>query len=205
MGDKQGHPFRGNQWTTDRAEEVTFAEAPGTGDNTPYDIQERLNDQLHDLSVDAQVSLRHYHTEYTAVNTNLREGGIVSDTVKDVDEAFKEAPKLKEPTAVYRGLRSSEFFGSLKPGDVVTDKGFVSTTADPDTARNYASQLAGRLFRTGVPQATIVRIKLPKGTRYLPGAPGHTELVLNRGSRFRVIGSGKDRQGTLAVDLELIK
>lgn len=108
---------------------------------------------------------------------------------KDLTAAIKKAPPLTEDTTVYRGF-SADQFGALAAGDVVTDKGFTSTSLTADV--------------TAVGKATspaVATIRLPAGTRAAAGSS--RELVLPPGSKFRVSSVTK-RGKTLHVEMELI-
>ncbi len=110
--------------------------------------------------------------------------------VKGLDAAIRKAPPLPEAVTVHRGF-SAKQFADLKPGATIEDPAFVSTSLLPDVQ-------AGGYGGTG---GVTAQILLAKGTR--AGAGTARELILPRGSRFRVIrvsGSGKKQ----TAELELI-
>lgn len=108
---------------------------------------------------------------------------------KDLHSAIRKAPPLPEPMTVYRGF-SADQFGDLTPGQVLQDKGFVSTSLTPDV---------GSVGKASKP--ATAEITLPKGTKAAAGSS--RELVLPPGSRFRV-ASVTSRKGVPHVRLELI-
>ncbi|MFI6510121.1 ADP-ribosyltransferase [Streptosporangium sp. NPDC050855] len=108
---------------------------------------------------------------------------------KDLNSAIKKAPPLTEPMTVYRGF-SADQFGELKPGQELSDKGFVSTSLTNDVGS------VGRATR----QATA-EITLPKGTKAAAGS--NREMVLPPGSKFRVV-SVTTRKGVPHVHMELM-
>jgi hypothetical protein len=102
--------------------------------------------------------------------------------------AIGSAPPLKEPIVVHRGF-SADQFGELRPGQIIQDKGFTSTSLTPDVSA------VGRATMPGVS-----RITLPAGTK--AGAGSARELILPPGSKFRVISV---KPGKVPhVELELI-
>ncbi|RCG31977.1 hypothetical protein DQ384_05390 [Sphaerisporangium album] len=103
--------------------------------------------------------------------------------------AIKKAPPLVEPMTVYRGFGANQF-GDLEPGQVLSDKGFVSTSITPDVGA------VGKATK----QATA-EITLPEGTKAAAGSA--RELVLPPGSKFRVLDVS-DRSGVPHVRMELI-
>jgi len=65
---------------------------------------------------------------YLRINKQLRENMIGSqEGIKNIDKAIEEAPVLFGKTTLFRVMDES-IVGSLKAGDVMVDKGFISTT-----------------------------------------------------------------------------
>src|SRR5262249_39831285 len=98
-------------------------------------------------------------------------------------------PPLEHDLTVYRGL-SAEQFSDLKPGSVISDKGFTSTSLTDDV------QAVGRAR-----QPATAEIILPKGTK--AGAGSARELILPPGAKFRVVNVGR-KGGVMHLKLELI-
>ena len=130
-------------------------------------------------------------SEYKLINEALRDPLISTEAIEgeiyDLDEVINNAPTLESPLLAYRGVNdNSEFFTNLKVGDVFEDKGFVSTTLDPDIATSFsASALYGK----------ILQFHLPKGTKglfpeYFLGDEVYSwkerEFLLPRNSNFKV-------------------
>ncbi|MFC6080928.1 ADP-ribosyltransferase [Sphaerisporangium aureirubrum] len=108
---------------------------------------------------------------------------------KDLKAAIRKAPPLTEAMTVYRGF-SADQFGDLKAGQMVSDRGFVSTSITPDVGS------VGQVAR----QATA-EITLPVGTKAAAGST--REMILPPGSKFRVLDVS-DRNGTPHVRMEMI-
>lgn len=131
-----------------------------------------------------------------------------TEVAEAMDEAFdKYDIPLPESAILYRGIGGKTIgkFTSLQIGQEFTDKGFISTSIDPRTAN---------VFIGGGPDfGAIIEIHAPKGTPVmLPdpnGARGEGEMVLNRGTKFRVTHitsnhfAGRHRDVKLIVEVVL--
>jgi hypothetical protein len=162
-----------------------FASTPGGGE----------------LSDNERSSLKYYvGSGYTAINSYLRKGKEIYqvglDDIANLDAILGRA-SLQEAKVVYRGLDSERFdrtFGELKEGDIITDKGFVSTSEDKDVAKAFmmGSKEAGGVAEIHVPKgykAISVIEALSKGGSGVYEA--ESEIILNRGSRFKVLSRDK--------------
>ncbi len=123
--------------------------------------------------------------DFHYINRYLRTGKVESgspwdesemaDIVSHIDDAYDTVPTAtRADTQVLRGWsdRGTDF----KPGSIIEDRGFVSTTTD----RGVAQEFSGR----------VVAIRVRKGTKVLNVTGGsEAEIVLKRGTRFRVIGN----------------
>ena len=99
--------------------------------------------------------------------------------ILSLPEAIESAPPLPNDTTVYRSFDANQF-GHVQPGDVVTDRGFVSTALAPDMAAVAGAQ------PSSVGHADIT---LPAGTKAAwcdPDWNSTMELVLPPNSSFRV-------------------
>lgn len=117
--------------------------------------------------------------------------------MRHLDAAMSVNPTKKD-MIVRRGLKSSVFDG-VQLGDVFQDKAFMSTTSGKN------SSMGGTM---------VMQIYVPKGSKAIPihgfgfENSGEAEILLPRGSKFRVMGFhdettplGKTRR---AVKLELL-
>lgn len=134
---------------------------------------------------------------YSTINNDLR--GIdpatgsralkVAEYVQALDAAIAKTVPLEEPTYTYRGVKedAARLFRDLRPGDTFTDNGFVSSSFSKEFATRWAKD-------SGV----VIEILNPAGSRGLmPIAyraemeprfvKGEVELLLPRGSEFRVV------------------
>lgn len=135
-----------------------------------------------------------YTEGYDYVQELLREDkdlGDWADSVARMDAltSGKLASTLERDATVYRAVSGMD----LKEGSSFTDKGFVSTTAAKEIALDVGAD-------------QLMKINLPKGTKFAaPHFPDldldnsiTQEIVLPRGSTYKVVG--KDKDGTLIVD-----
>jgi ADP-ribosyltransferase exoenzyme len=123
-----------------------------------------------------------------------------SETVKQLDSAFSHTKPLNQAIIVHRGITRADnpgLFGNVgdKVGKVFHDNGFVSTTA---------SKTRVNAFTGSASNAAVVHITVPAGEKVIrPGSsadlPGEKELILPRGSDFRVDKDEVDRDGNRHV------
>lgn len=113
------------------------------------------------------------------INGYLR--GDSEDYDEDVARMFQVfnlmGQSLPKAATLYRGVTGSKAFGvssleELKPGTVYRDGGYSSTSTKRVEATKFGS--------------TMIVVHAPKGTRVLPGNPHENELIINKGTRFRV-------------------
>ncbi len=130
-------------------------------------------------------------TTYFRVNNGLRQAAALEadldKVVAGLDAALAEAPTVGENVVVWRGGQLPQ---TVKVGDNIVDKGFVSTTTDKLVAeRFFIEQSPG----AGDPLASLIRIGVSKSQRglWMPKLGGaelrfEGELVLPRGAAFKV-------------------
>jgi hypothetical protein len=158
-------------------------------------------------------------TSYISINQRLRTvpERLWSESqrrqIKALDNAFEHfGADIDQPGVVYRGMAVSnerlgiregdkysnpvvEALDRLKPGTVITDKGFMSTSWSEDAADEF--------IRNGEDVGVMLTIRLPRGTRVLAGDSTEHEALLQRGTRLRVV-SAKSRgiKDPLVIDVE---
>lgn len=119
---------------------------------------------------------------YESINSVLRRNVVderITSKAKAIDRAFDRfGVTLEEPVTVLRGVQVPA--EALKEGSEFVDRGFISTTGNRSIADRFASEF-GR--KVGV----VMRISVPAGRKVLVGQGSEDELILPRGSRFRVI------------------
>lgn len=119
------------------------------------------------------------------INQRLRYGGTSDAGPQYSDEALDEASEILARTIgrhetpddvlTYRGMSGADFDGPLARNDWLQDKGFASTSTEREVAEGFAGA-----------DPWIMEIQVPKGTNalYIGGDEG--ELLMQRGTWFRV-------------------
>ena len=210
-GESAGHPFRGNQWV-----EVISAGAGGKNEAekvvatsgvdafyTSLDIIKK------ELSREEKDAITIYIGDgHKGINRHYRHGD-TSDTELAVtfDRAFNKASVIiGRDENVYRGWKlttnsdSLDWISKLKIGDSIEDKGFISTSTEKQTARDFAGY-------SDTVDSVLITIKIPKGTEVLAGSVSESELIINRGRKMKVIGIKKIVRGEsehYEIEMELI-
>jgi hypothetical protein len=126
------------------------------------------------------------------------------DYLDAMDNLISQTETPRE-MALYRGIGGEGYdtFAGMKVGDVYTDKGYVSTTPNPDQLWEFLPA------NNGGYKGTVLEITVPKGTqllsvkKYFEGvsksfAPADSildenEHILPRGLKFKVTGIGETR------------
>jgi hypothetical protein len=94
-------------------------------------------------------------------------------TVAEAAEHLSATMRPSErPMTLYRGIEEGNRLDGVMAGDTITDAGFSSTSLDREIAGDY-----GR----------VMTIRAPRGTRAAVGFVDHEEVILDRGTSFRVV------------------
>lgn len=134
---------------------------------------------------------------YKKINGQLRAGKEGGETVRQLDSAISKG-SLGGSTKLYRSFHMENV---PKPGDVITDRGFVSTSTSREVAARFTN-IGGSTKRA------LVRIAAPAGTpaAFLPGQ-GEDEVLLSRNSNFVVDKLGRENvfgSQVLVVDVTVV-
>jgi hypothetical protein len=120
--------------------------------------------------------------------------------IEAIDSNFRDRDRthaLSRDTMLYRGA-GFDSVEQFKVGAVVTEKGFMSTSASEDTAVGFTDVAPKPKY------SVIFNITAPKGTKVLPGEREEKELILNRGTSMRVTAVRRSNDGFVIVDTEII-
>lgn len=122
---------------------------------------------------------------YAAINGALRNGKVGDlprqrkEVLDGLDAAFRlDSSVISHSLSAYRGFGAySQKMATMQAGDTFTDNGFVSASVLPSLTWG---------------DSRLVEIRVKPGTRAVWAAPhaiqpNEGELILNRGSRFRVV------------------
>ena len=135
--------------------------------------------------------------DYANLNARLRAGDASDPIVRDLDAAISKGELVRD-VMVHRGLAfwDSGSAPKWRPGQTITDRGYVSTSTDPDVAMNFAAD-------TGAPVTATLRLRARAGTRaaFFQDYDGytHNEVVLPRGTQYRVTRVDQDDDGNDVV------
>lgn len=142
------------------------------------------------------------YTTYVGVNDRLRGSGPFKGPLTAADDQLiagldsvfaRPGARLEESVVVHRAWQGSGISGK-KVGATFTDKGYTSTAMSSDASKRFQGYYA-----KGAKSPTMVEIRAPAGTRaiYVGTAPngafdalGDSELLLSRGTTYRVIEQG---------------
>lgn len=165
-----------------------------TGKLTPDELQD-----ISDYQNGPHYDLNHW----------LRSGDELPEDIRPVYKAWRDnldsaigKGAAPENITVFRGFENPEIsrnFDALD-GIIIGDDGFVSTTLSEPVARRFA-----RSYRDPV----LAEIRVPKGTKmgYVDAVNSvdEYEMLLPRGTRFRVVEAGYTEKGQKRVVLEVVQ
>lgn len=130
---------------------------------------------------------------------------LIMSRVQDIDAAISKATLTKD-LSVMRGVKPGRNTlykkfqaGELKPGDVVTEASYISTTINPTVSSSWASQ-----------DGILLHLDLKKGQKAAPlylatgYSPVEGEFLLPRGSSYRVKSIEKDDRGRPVIRAEVV-
>ncbi len=173
----------------------TYAEAEN------YSISPKYADFFDDLPERHFKSLKDYTSqEYAHINDGLRGVRSVSDytaaDIKNIGSIFrKKVVRIQRDSVVYRKVDSSQLKFNFQKGKVFTEKGYTSTSFSEGITGEFSGDL-------------IMEIRVPANSRALPlqyiSGSDEIELLLNKGSRFRVIDVIEKEGEIKRVILELL-
>lgn len=161
-------------------EKQAIEDAP-TGD----DAFNLLNQNTPDLNSEEAGRVQYYTGDgFSQLNQRIAAGTMdEADTnaANTLDDIISRAPAADD-AVVFRGVRSMD---DASVGDVISNDGFVSTTASQNMAKTYAGVDPGR---------AMIRILVPQGQpalaldKTLSNNPVEKEVLLPKGINFRVVG-----------------
>jgi hypothetical protein len=147
----------------------------------------------HDTWENDQQAWEDYQSEVSAWED---EGGEATELAEPLRDALNSAPDLPQPTTVYHGVENSQFEhimeqidDKLEPGDLVDFAGFVSTSLDPNRAKNFGGVSEDvNEYRAQV----LLSVKAKSGAGYvdhgLTSVSGERELILSPDNQYRYRG-----------------
>lgn len=130
----------------------------------------------------------------------------IDDYVSILDYVIDSSPRMQNDLVVYRGVYDAYKDGTkidpslLKPGDILSDSAFLSTTMLSSTSI------------TNDNRNIIMKINIPEGSKALyleslagVGNYGQQELLLPRNSELRLLKDCYTENGKVVLELELVQ
>jgi 8-oxo-dGTP pyrophosphatase MutT (NUDIX family) len=169
-----------------------------------------------ELTKDEKKSINSYQKNSrlsTKMNETLRSGGKLDEkqtlVSKHLDAVLNDT-SLKQDHTLYRGLTGNKgraLVKDLKPGDTITDKGYMSTSLDEDTARGFSQ---GKKDQDDL---HVMRILADKGQHALltgersgvQVSSQEYEAILPRGTTLKFHGKSAGKFGVTYYDMEIVK
>jgi SPP1 gp7 family putative phage head morphogenesis protein len=151
-----------------------YAELRSIGEVSQF--ASNYDDWVSALSHEEREALRDYKGfGYKQINRSLRRG-YDHPTARMIDSALAKAPPLPMDVKLYRGIKRDALPRKLAVGDILEDKGYVSTTLDRSLTRWFGGTRLEILAKAGLPGVFLDRF----------GA-AEWEVLLPRGAKFRVV------------------
>jgi hypothetical protein len=117
---------------------------------------------------------------------------------QQIEDAMADAPRIKVPVTVYRGLRGvnvDQLVVVGERGPEVTLNGFQSTSFDPRVAAAFMGEKSGGLARGENSDGLLLQIKAKYGLAFghAHSIDGEMEMLLPHGDTYKVTGVSKVR------------
>lgn len=146
---------------------------------------------------------------YRQINNNLRgksqeDVEIVNDIVSNMDAAFAAVPDSSRDAIAYRAMHNSQVIFGDRLGNDLTgfewqEQSYTSTSALERRTKLF-------LGSSSAPNRVLMRVLISAGSKTIEASPARAEaeILLNRGSRIRVVkDNGVDADGIRRLDVEV--
>jgi hypothetical protein len=181
--------------------------------NDQAEEHKKLHDSNHKDSINHYSDYGHedinrYHrhggdSEHFLNHEHVVRGAGSYERIEQVDEHTKNldhvtSHKTEHDMHVYRGFGNMHIKG-MKEGSIYHDKGYTSTTINPEIAKRFNNN------RHHPNNYTVAKIHVPKGTKgyYIGhhdyGQAGEKEFLLHRGTHFKITGHSHDPEKNIHV------
>jgi hypothetical protein len=180
-----------------------------------YEHEQHVKKHGYDDGRSPRVSINHYKENgHETINDRLRYHPHLLDDdnkhhIKNLDHVTNHP--IEHEMHVFRGIPSIHSkFHDMKPGDEFTDHGYSSTSMKHDTAHGFGEHTTYNAKTRPTKTNHVMKIHLPKGTRahhfdaHSNANSGENEVVLHRGTRFRVSHHSVDDAGSHTVHVTAI-
>lgn len=176
-------------------EEKSTKFSASSGSKTYNELSNKYTSKINS---DSQQSLMMYAEHSDDINSFLRRGQRggrydEKEDIKKMDKAFKEVPPLEKDTEVFRiAVVDKKDLDKFTPGSIYQDNAFVSTSINKKVMGEFLDKNNEELPDTHT--SVQLNILCKKGGKAIPISEINSEyenaheqeLLLNRGSKFRV-------------------
>jgi hypothetical protein len=119
--------------------------------------------------------------------------------IEQIDKVFADSPGLAHDIKVYRGFGHDGLPAQNMTGAEFVDHGFISTSVNKSTTSGFSSD--NILLEITVPKGMKgIALDTPSGSYN-----GEGEVLLNRGTKFRVISDHTKDNGQRTLRVEVVK
>lgn len=181
-----------------------------THKETSESYAEAMHNDLHAKLTSAQQHALSLYggNQFVSINRHLRYGTknrtykkYLKEEIAKMDVAFKKTGRLTHDTTLYRRFSSEELTNLVKSGKakgaIFQDKAFVSTSRRPLPGNSQHSR----------PGDIELRIRAKAGTKGVAmqhyGVWAEREILLNRGSRFKIMKTSTEN-GRTVIDVKYL-
>lgn len=164
------------------------------------------------LTPDERKAVMAYMSEnFKGINGSLRRGekpgAVTAKRIRDLDSAVAKGTIERDAT-LYRGFHLGDTDPRSLVGKTIRDQGFVSTSENAKLPLFMAASRKNGVYArvkvpAGTPAGYLHKVQNRQSVSKYDGVP-EREVLLPRGSNFRVSGARQGADGMWTVDLELV-
>lgn len=122
--------------------------------------------------------------------------------IQHIDSAFERHGVDANGVVVYRGIDMDA--STLRVGDIIRDKGYVSTSADVKIAENFVARNNQYTGKRRNKDAVVMKIKTRQKTKVVGTDADQDELLMNRGTPMHIKKIEFCPDGICRVDVEVL-
>jgi hypothetical protein len=133
-----------------------------------------------------------YDDEDEEMSASPRSHSELRRMAEEIENAMADAPKIKEPVVVYRGLRGVTA-EQIAERQSITLNGFQSTSFDPKVAASFMGEKSGGLTTGKNLDGVLLKIEARYGLAFghAHSVDGEMEMLLPHGDTYTVLGVSK--------------
>lgn len=143
---------------------------------------------------------------YDIINDSIRNNNLSGKNLRlynNIMSIYSNIPTTTQDIVVYRGVREYNNITEAKPGDILIEKGFISTSLDMDVALGFSSERKSIIIEILIPRNSKILILQDK---YGTSVNSECELLIPANPVLRVINSKYDEYKRITILLvELLR